>query len=485
MATTTTLPTFSPPQFGTSRTDRATHGANAEKLASKLGIELMPWQQHVLDVALEVDDDGKLVYRHIGLSVPRQSGKSTLMFVLMTLRGLTFGRQQRIIYTAQDRMAAREKWEEDHVESLRAPGCALREDRDFTVRLSNGTERIRFNRTGSIWRISSTTDTAGHGKTLDLAVIDEAFSHTDTRVDSGFSTPMITRAEPQLWVVSTAGTWESRYLNGRRKRGRAAALEGRTSGVAWFEWSKPDDADFFDTSRWSEYMPAVGHTQTVEAVQAEIENMEDPADALRAYGNITVAKSGDDTIHFDVEAWGNAVDVKSEIVGDCAFGVGVAPDRSRACIGVAGWTAGGALHVEFIEARSGTTWVPGRLSELVGKWGSVGVGVYASGPASSVLPDLPESFNITKLSGRTWTGACTGLHDRVTAGEVVHLNQPELDQAVEVVKRRPAGESWAWHLTDVDVSALEAVTAAAGALAAHREPEAIRSVYEDRGFLDW
>ena len=96
----------------------------------------------------------------------------------------------------------------------------LEERRDYTVRLSNGKERILWNQNGSIIRPSATTPTAGHGKTLDLAIIDEAFAHTDLRVDQSFGPPMLTRPEPQTWIVSTAGTWESVYFNAKRAAGR-------------------------------------------------------------------------------------------------------------------------------------------------------------------------------------------------------------------------------------------------------------------------
>jgi len=34
-------------------------------IAEKLGTPLMPWQRHVVDVALEHDADGRLVYRDV------------------------------------------------------------------------------------------------------------------------------------------------------------------------------------------------------------------------------------------------------------------------------------------------------------------------------------------------------------------------------------------------------------------------------------
>ena len=39
----------------------------------------MPWQRQVADVALELDDAGRFAYPLVVITVPRQSGKTTLL----------------------------------------------------------------------------------------------------------------------------------------------------------------------------------------------------------------------------------------------------------------------------------------------------------------------------------------------------------------------------------------------------------------------
>ena len=71
-------------RFATPRTpERRTHGGQVAELAKALGIPLMPWQRQVFDVALEVDEDNRYVYREVVVTVPRQSGKSTALMLLM------------------------------------------------------------------------------------------------------------------------------------------------------------------------------------------------------------------------------------------------------------------------------------------------------------------------------------------------------------------------------------------------------------------
>src|SRR6185312_9622928 len=96
-------------------------------------------------VVMEIDPDtGLLAYQEMGLTVPRQSGKSTWVEAKATHRCSAtgfFGARQQVVYTAQTRSKAREKWEEEFLADLQAA-------RDFKARikphLGNGNEHIRF-----------------------------------------------------------------------------------------------------------------------------------------------------------------------------------------------------------------------------------------------------------------------------------------------------------------------------------------------------
>ena len=243
----------------------------------------MPWQRHVADVALEQDPDtGLLVYRRVVLTVPRQSGKTTLLLAKMVHRAQAFGRRQVIVYTAQTRLKARKKWEDEHLPILEQSKFKPL----FTVRRQIGQEAIRW-RNGSLHGLDAPTEESGHGDVLDEGVIDEAFAQEDARVEQGMAPAMITRPEPQLDVVSTAGKSKSKspYLWGKVEAGRLAAEAGLTSGVAYFEWSAPNDADPADPATWWACMPALGWTVTEDAVRSEFQSM--PLEEFRrAYLNL-------------------------------------------------------------------------------------------------------------------------------------------------------------------------------------------------------
>src|SRR6056297_3105674 len=92
-----------PPKFATRRRpERQTFGHRLAKVADLLGQPLMPWQRFVADVACEFEPDtGLPAYREVFVTIPRQSGKTTLFLSWQLDRCLNWGRPQRSVFTAQ------------------------------------------------------------------------------------------------------------------------------------------------------------------------------------------------------------------------------------------------------------------------------------------------------------------------------------------------------------------------------------------------
>lgn len=269
----------------------------------------MPWQQHVADVVMEIEPaTGRLAYSEMGLTVPRQSGKSTFVEAKATHRCSAtkfFGPRQHVVYTAQTRAKAREKWEEEFLADLEASAAFKGRIRPHK---GNGNEHIRFSNR-SRWGLESSTEKAGHGPTVDEAYIDEAFAHADFRLEQAFGPAMITRANKLLAWISTAGWIDgSPYLREKVDLGRLVATEGRQRGIAYFEWSAPEGADPGDEAVWWACMPALGRTISVEAIRDEYEKARDGGklnEFRRAYLNQWVPRDIEsDWEVIDQAAWG-------------------------------------------------------------------------------------------------------------------------------------------------------------------------------------
>lgn len=438
------------------------------EIAAALGTPLMPWQRHVSDVALEIDPATRLlVYREIVLTVPRQSGKTTWLLSLMVHRALGFNEPQRITYTAQNRNSARAKWQDEHVKALeRSPFSSL-----FTTRSGLGQEAIMWTN-GSHHGIESNTERAGHGVTLDLGVIDEAFAHDDNRVEQAMKPAMITRPQPQLVIVSTAGvSGRATYLRGKVNAGRARTAAGVTTGNAFFEWSASPADDPMDPATWRTCMPALGHTVRESAIEADAESM-DPAEFRRAYLNIwgEDAPAENEWTVIPEAAWAALVDRTPAVMdGPVAFGLDVTLDRAHAAISAA-FPRDGGQRVEVIDHRPGVGWAVERLAELNRRWKPVAVVVDGVGPAASLITPLQQAgVEVQSPATRDVGRACAAFYDGVLdTRSVWHGGQPSLDAALAGARKRTLGESgWAWGRkgSHVDISPLVAATLAVWGLA--------------------
>lgn len=419
----------------------------------------MPWQRHVADIAYEVDPStGKLAYREVRLTVPRQSGKTTLMLAVMTHRCIAMADRQRVFYTAQTGKDARLKWEDEHVPVLeRSPFGSL-----INVRRTNGSEAIRWSN-GSLWSLLATTESAGHGAQADLGVLDEAFAYVDDRLEQAMKPAMVTRPQPQLWIVSTAGTEDSLYLNDKIDDGRMRAASGQASSVAYFEWSAPEDADIGSEETWQACMPALGLTVPIEAIRSDFESMREP-EFRRAYLNQRQDRAAAAPWQvIDEEAWDRCLDPRSEIAGETVLALDVTPTRSMASLCAAGLRDDDIPHVEVIGNRPGTSWVFDWFAaeDRIRRYERVVIDpVSAAGSLAADLRSL--GLRVDEVSTRQFVGSCGKFYDLATAGQLRHIGQVPLNAAVAGAKRRPLGDAWAWHRRDsaVDVSPLVAATLA-------------------------
>lgn len=405
----------------------------------------MPWQRLVVDVAMEIDPrTNQLVYDELGLTVPRQSGKSTLILAKSTHRCTAtrfYGPRQRLVYTAQTRQKAREKWEEDYLAELQA-------SRVFRNRIDphkgNGNEHIRF-KNGSRFGIEANTEKAGHGGTLDETYIDEAFAQVDWRLEQAFGPAMITRANKLLAWISTAG-WlgASPYLEEKVKIGRRTVVEDRRTGLCYFEWSAPEDCDPGDESVWRDCMPALGHTITIEAVRAEYQKALD-ADKLhefmRAYLNIWVPKMVYEPDLIDMDVWGDLADPESQPARGPIYGVAVSPDRTMSAVAVAGAREDSRKHIDVGRHDTGTAWVVEFCKDLDSRRGDAKFMVDGGGPAKSLIGDLRNAGLDVEVIGTSDLGAAYGLlMDLIAADQLRHRNQVSLNTAVKSVKKRSLGD---------------------------------------------
>lgn len=315
-------------------------------MGKELGTPLMDWQRYVTNVGLELDPDtGKLAFREVIVSVMRQNGKTTLVLSTECARCLLWGSEQRVAYTAQTGKDARAKFKEDHKPIIEKSPVSPLVQRFY---LSDGNTSMVW-KNGSRISCLDNTPSAGHGKTLDLAVIDEAFDDSNNDREQALLPAMATRRNAQMWTVSTAGHSASTYLRRKVEIGRAAVSSGSNTGVAYFEWSIPEDEDVDDPAVWANRMPAFGVTIESDYIRHARKTMTD-GDYRRAIGN-QWTETEDRVI--PGEWWKAVSDHTVKCSDDVVYAVDARADRSRAVV----CKADRLGVVELVAVRDGVSWV--------------------------------------------------------------------------------------------------------------------------------
>ncbi len=432
----------------------------------------MPWQRLVADVGGELDPTtGYPAYREVIVTVPRQSGKTTLVLGWELQRALGWAGPQRIVYSAQSGNDARKKLIEDQVPILdpRRKKLGIRR-----ILRGMGNEAIEFVNGSRIILLASTAD-SGHGKTIDLGVKDELFADSDDRRDQSMVPAMATRAAAQILTASTMGTDESVALNRAVDRGRLAVNANDRAGVAYFEWSADPDEDLDDPATWWRCMPALGTTIS-EAVIVHARRTLTDGEFRRAFLN---QQTKADERVIPAWAWSAVCGDDVSPQGQLVFSLDVNPERSAAAI-VA--SDGGAA--ELIDYRPSIGWIVGRAQELNERHGVARWVIDGGGPAGSLIGELERAgLTVHPVSARGMVDACAQFYDGVMEAKLQVRRHPKLDEAVAGAAKRRVGDAWAWTRRNTFVDVCPLVAATLSLWGVTNLPASV-SVYEnDRGLL--
>lgn len=475
---------------------------------------LMPWQRYVADVFGELDPaTGRRVYDSGLVKVPRQQGKTWWLRADMLansrrpelelvdpagwlpadqhwldqvdgtvdeLGALWLPRRagerhdppprRIVVYTAQDRLKAREQIVTELTEQQLERCTPLRGT--FTARKSNGSERITWRDTGGRLQVEASNDTAGHSLTVDDGVLDEAFAHKDLSIINGIEPTQITKPDPCNKIVSTPGDGSDALML-HYEEVAAIAVNDPDTSFAVFDWSATEDDDRDDPAVWRRVMPALGLTIDERRVR-NLLSRTPPAEFDRAY--LARRPTSATVAALDPAGWANCRNLTGrplELVGGICAALEVDVGRTRGVIAVAGNTAAGELAV-LVSCQPGTRWMAAAIRQLAHRHGTTLVDVWAdrrSGLGGIIDEIRHTGRDVYEVNAGDVASAAGLLYD-LTAGDtagIVHDEQPELDDAVPASRRRPLGADGAWTFSKlesaVDVAPLGGV---ALAVAAHR-----------------
>lgn len=427
-------------------------GDDAVRLCTAVGLRLDPWQEYVVRGMLGERLDGKFSAPRVGVVVPRQQGKGVILEA-RALVGMFLLQEPFIIWTAHELKTAQAAFLRLRTWIDGSPDLAKHVRQYYT----GNTENSIVLNDGRTLRFLARTSGSGRGLTASTLILDEAYALKDQHL--GALTPTLTAAaNPQTIYTSSAGMPDSEVLERLRQQG----MDPKTRGLAYFEWSAPDDADPDDMDALIVANPGLGTRLSLDHVATERDALDDETFKRERLG--IWARIGGDSLIPPV-AW-SACEDPPEGPGDrIVLAVDVPPSRAMATIAAVSSRADGRRHVTIVDCGEGTAWVAPRLRELRDRWKPIMPPIVDEGSAAGVLiPALRrERVRTVSLMPRQYMQACAAVFDAIQQGTLTHEGQDELDAAVAGAQRKDKGDSlWIWNrrTPDVDISPLVAVTLA-------------------------
>lgn len=454
-----------PPRVRHAPSVRANSWEDVADLSASLGVTLDEWQEAVLEAAMGERADGRWAARLVGVSAPRQQGKSQLI-VARSLAGVLLFGEQTILVSAHQTDTAREVFQRllDIIDDN--PAVARRVE---SVMKAINRESIRF-KGGQTIKIKARSIAGGRGFSADCLLLDEAQILGESAWSSILPT-MSARENPQAWLLGTPPTpQDDGDVFGRL---RDAGLKGTDARTTWLEWSADDDDDFDDPATWAKANPAYGTRISREAVESERAAMSDAQFGMERLGMWSVDRTAG---VIPAESWEDAKDPESIPVDRFALGVEVGPDLSWASVALAGQREDRSWHVA-LEADQhthgkGVGWLVPYVEALVQKNPQLRtVVVDVGGPIKALVEQRGESWRLTGTTVRVQPikvndlgATCSTLLSGVVTKDVRHIDQPQLSAAALSAGKRTLGDTgmWVWSRKSAtsDITPIQASTLA-------------------------
>jgi hypothetical protein len=441
-------------------------GAEALEVAELAGLFLYPWQQLVIVDALAERPDGKWAAPTVGLVVPRQNGKGSILEA-RELAGLFLLGEEVIIHSAHEQGTASEQFR--RLLNL-IEGVPEFERRILKVVKGKGSEAIEL-RGGQRIFFRTRTSGGGRGFTCDLLIYDEAMILPDAFITAVSPTlaarSLSTRTGVQTWYTGSAvdqtsslgehGVAFSRIRNQGLKANPA---------VAFFEWSldldDPSRVDYDtlnDPEAWALTNPSLGLRISPEYIERELLELGERGFAVE---RLSIGDwpdpTGESSRLIPLAAWRALTDPDSVIAGPGVIAIDVAPDSTAATIAGGGRRSDGLIHVGVIDHGRGTHWVADRLAELDSQLHPTAIIADSGGAVDPLLPEIERAgVTLTRTNSKEFAQACGMLANSVRNQSLRHPGNPEMVTAIADARTKPLAEAWKWdRRAGGDISALVA-----------------------------
>ena len=455
-----------------------------------MGIDLYPWQKWLLIHALELLDNGEYRFRRVIVLVGRQNGKTTLASVLAAWWLFVDSARRpdrvpplkfKVVGVAQNLDIAREPWNavkqwcDPEPDTAEEAQLALPDLQDATAKVvdTNGALAI-IARSRAHYEIRAAKN--ARGKPAARVLMDEMREQRDWVAWNAVSQTTKSFWNGMLIGFSNAGDAGSVVL----RRQRNVALEDlRAAGfdfpdyvekgiesaeahanseledlgeddvsLGLFEWSATPGCAKNDINEILQSNPSIGYgSMTVGTCLADIRGMTDAGYRTEVLCQWVLALVD---AYIDVKEWTPRHVAPHQVHvprgARTVWAVDTSANRAMTWIAAAVFTQNGAPFVTVRTKRAGMLWVEDYLIELAEASGNPEVVIQARGGAAMDLvePLRKRGLTVHALEGAQVASATGRIRDRIRDEDLVLVEQPDVDLAVEGAVTVKFGDNDAW-----------------------------------------
>lgn len=459
-----------------------------EAKGKELGLGFDWWQSQLGTVCLGYGDDGQYVATvgGIGMSIPRQVGKTYFVLAMLVIMCILFPGLQ-VVWTAHHLRTSTKTFTTLRGICRRkkiAPHIAIDGRGQPAIRSSNGEQEVTF-RNGSKIMFGARSMGFGRGfDEIDIEVFDEAQILDSKSLEDMVAATNQAR-HPHGALLFFMGTPPTpRDPSEAFSLRRAEALAGTDDSI-WLEIGAEPGSDPNDRSQFPKMNPSFPKRTPLNSILRLWKNLGDEDswnregrglwDSIRSNGVIPGVSWLTQT--------DDGADENGAIVGQCStavdrltLGVEVGPDLAWASVALAGQRADEDWHFELeadqYQRGKGTSWLIPHLQYLTAANPAIrSVVVDVAGPVKALLDERNgrwffkgTDLEATPVKVAELGAGCANVLDGVLNGWLFHIGQPQFSAAALSASSRPLGDTgmWVWSrkAAESDITPIQAGTLA-------------------------
>lgn len=448
-----------------------------EAKGKELGLGFDWWQSQLGTVCLGYGDDGQYVATvgGIGMSIPRQVGKTYFVLAMLVIMCVLFPGLQ-VVWTAHHLRTSTKTFTTLRGICRRkkvAPHIAIDGRGQPAIRSSNGEQEVTF-RNGSKIMFGARSMGFGRGfDEIDIEVFDEAqILDSKSLEDMVAATNQARHPHGALLFFMGTPPRPSDPSEAFSLR-RAEALAGTDDSI-WLEIGAEPDSDPNDRSQFPKMNPSFPKRTPLNSILRLWKNLGDDDSWNREGRGLWDSLQSNGVL--PGPSWLTQADETSTAASRLSLGVEVGPDLTWASVALAGERADGRFHFELDDDQHtrgrGTAWLIPHVQYLVANNPQIrSVVVDVAGPVKALLDERNglyffkgTTIQATPVKVAELGTGCAQVLDGIVTGWLHHIGQPQFTAAALAAGKRPLGDTgmWVWSrkTAEADITPIQAGTLA-------------------------